>query len=58
MVVDNYSKYPESLLQPNKIANTIVNLCKSEFARHGILVEIFGDNKPFLSNEFLTFANT
>ena len=27
------------------------------FARHGIPVEIVSDNMPFLSNEFLTFAN-
>ena len=27
------------------------------FAHHGIPVEIVSDNMPFLSNEFLTFAN-
>ena len=58
VVVDYYSKYPELLPLPNKTASTIVEQCKIVFARHGIPVEIVSDNMPFLSNEFLTFANT
>ena len=57
VVVDYYSKYPELLALPDKTASTIVEQCKSVFARHGIPVEIVSDNMPFLSNEFLTFAN-
>ena len=58
VVVDYYSKYPELLPLPDKTASTIIEQCKSVFARHGIPVEIVSDNMPFLSNEFLTFANT
>ena len=54
VVVDYYSKYPELLALPDKTASTIVEQCKSVFARHGIPVEIVSDNMPFLSNEFLT----
>ena len=59
LVVDRYySKYPELLPLGDKNANTIVEQCKSVFTRHGIPSEIVSDNMPFLSNEFLTFANT
>ena len=58
VVVDYYSKYPELLPLPDKIASTIVEQCKIVFARHGIPVEIVSDKLPFLSSEFLTFANT
>ena len=58
LVVDiYYSKCPELLPLGDKNANTIVEQCKSVFTRHGIPVEIVSDNIPFLSNEFLTFAN-
>ena len=30
----------------------------SVFARHGIPFEFVSDNMPFLSNEFITFANS
>ena len=58
VAVDYYSKYPELLPLPDKTASTIVEQCKSVFARHGIPTEIVSGNMPFLSNEFLTFANT
>ena len=58
VVVDYYCKYPELLPFPDKTASTIIEQCKSVFARHDIPVEIVSDNMPFLSNEFLTFANT
>ena len=58
MVVDYYSKYSELLPLPDKTASTNVEQCNSVFARHGNPVEIVSDNMPFLSNEFLTFANT
>ena len=58
VIVNYFSKYPELLPLPDKTASTIVEQCKSVFARHGILVKIVSDNMPFLSNEFLAFANT
>ena len=58
LVVDYYSKYPELLPMPDKTSSTIIDQCKSVFARHDISVKIVSDNMPFLSNEFLTFANT
>ena len=57
VVVDYYSKYPESLPLPDKTASTVVEQCENVFARYGIPVENVCDNMPFLSNEFLIFAN-
>ena len=57
VVVDYYSKYPELLPLPHKNASTVVEQCKSVFALHGIPVEIVSSHMPFLSYEFLTFAN-
>ena len=56
VIVDYYSKYPELQCLSDKTASTIIEQCKSVFARHGIPVEIVSDNMPFQSNEFIAFA--
>ena len=56
VIVNYYSKYPELQCLSDKTASTIIEQCKSVFARHGIPVEIVSDNMPFQSNEFIAFS--
>lgn len=57
LIVDYYSKYPEVIgLGKSKTAQSVIRVCESVFARHGIPSEFFSDNMPFASREFKEFA--
>lgn len=59
LVVDYTSRFPEVLALKNTSAASVVNACKSVFARFGIPEVVRSDNGPqFGSREFHSFAYT
>ena len=58
MVVDYFSKYPESCALTNKTAFTVITHLKEIFAPYGISQDTVSDNMFFASREFAHFAQS
>ena len=57
VVVDYMSDYIEVIKLEDETAETIINACKTIFARHGIPIWVQSDNAPYYaSSEFKRFA--
>lgn len=55
--MDYYSKYIELVSLPNITCKTIIDKCKSFFARHGIPITFVADSgTQFIAKEFKDFA--
>ncbi|XP_064600844.1 uncharacterized protein K02A2.6-like [Liolophura sinensis] len=58
ILVDYYSDYFEIDRLHAKTATTVIKMMKSQFARHGIPVQLISDNgRPFSFSEFKKFAD-
>ncbi|GAB1602716.1 uncharacterized protein K02A2.6-like, partial [Argonauta hians] len=58
IIVDYYSRWIEIAYMQTTTSASIVNHCKSIFARHGIPEVVISDNGPqFIAKEFLEFSH-
>ena len=57
LVVDYFSKYPKVIPVTIKSADSMVQIMKTIFARHGIPTSVIADNMLFNSKAFKQFAS-
>jgi transposase InsO family protein len=57
ITVDYLSNYFEVDRLPSKRVADITYILRQQFSRHGVPIEVFSDNAPFNSKEFLEFAD-
>ncbi|KAJ8387828.1 hypothetical protein AAFF_G00149770 [Aldrovandia affinis] len=57
LIVNHYSDFWEIELLPDMSAETVINRCKAQFARHGQPERVITDNGPQFTSQFTRFAS-